>query len=147
MNDAKGERERTWWEANPAQLQRGPRVRERASPPPTWCLNVDLLFALYVFGWHASGAVNLAETRRRPRPNAFAACPHAGAGARPFRAGPSVDRAHSQHGSPRRPSRPSFTRKTVIPSAATGSAHHQPKRAFSPIPVRVISESHQHAVV
>ena len=36
--------------------------------------------------------------------------------------------------SPRHASRPSLTRNQVMPSAATGSAHHQPSGAFRPIP-------------
>ena len=34
-----------------------------------------------------------------------------------------------------------------MPSAATGSAHHQPSAALSPMPASVISDSHQQAVV
>ena len=36
---------------------------------------------------------------------------------------------------------------TVMPRAATGSAHHHPKSALSPIPPRAITESQKQAVV
>jgi len=35
----------------------------------------------------------------------------------------------------------------VIPRAATGSAHHQPRTAFKATPASVVNESHQQAVV
>ncbi len=34
----------------------------------------------------------------------------------------------------------------VIPSAATGSAHHQPKSAFNPMPASVMSDNQKQAV-
>ena len=44
----------------------------------------------------------------------------------------------SQHVSPRRASIPSFAMIGTITSAAMGSAHHQPKSAFSPRPLNKI---------
>ena len=36
---------------------------------------------------------------------------------------------------------------TLTPSAATGSAHHQPNSAFRPIPARTTMDRYQHAWV
>ena len=60
----------------------------------------------------------------------------------------SVDTSPPQpQSSPRQASSPSRAMKAVIPSAATGSAHHQPKAALSPTPESVTMESQKHAVV
>ena len=59
----------------------------------------------------------------------------------------SDEESYGQQSSPRQASSPSRTSSGVIPRAATGSAHHQPKAALRPMPARVIRESHQQAVV
>jgi hypothetical protein len=54
---------------------------------------------------------------------------------------------HQQQSSPRHASTPSRMSSGVMPRAATGSAHHHPNAALSPMPARVMMESHQQAVV
>src|SRR5437870_2666356 len=53
----------------------------------------------------------------------------------------------SQQVSPRQASRPSRTASAAMPTAASGSAHHQPAVALRPRPTRRIAERYEHSAV
>ena len=131
------------------QLGRGER-REVPDPPEDFSTRRTGLCSRHPFttGATAAGTHTTARDRRcRRHQNSKWPCRRRVSNASAVRCvprdqvdGESARSVHSQHVRPRTASTPSRAMSGVMPSAATGSAHHNPKAAFSPRPTTRIAE-------